>query len=309
MQNTTILVTGACGFLGRHTAHYLSAMGCSVYGIGHGSFSDAELVQVGLEKWISSDITVESLSRFDLAFDAIIHCAGGSSVAKSISDPAEDFRKTVNSTLAVLEFVRTRSPGALVVYPSSAAVYGEHDNSPIGIADSLRPVSPYGFHKKIAEELCFSYRNSFGVNSAVIRFFSIYGSGLRRQLIWDACRKLSDNPDGAEFWGTGDETRDWIHVSDAARLIHACLVSDSPPHILNGGSGIKTTIADTLRNLAEPLGMSISAVHFNGLIKKGDPMYYWADVVDSSSIGWSPQTSMEDGFRDYVDWFRAQIHD
>ena len=309
MQNTTILVTGACGFLGLHTAHYLSATGCSVYGIGHGSFSDAELVHVGLEKWISSDITVESLSRFDLAFDAIIHCAGGSSVAKSISDPAEDFRKTVNSTLAVLEFVRTRSPGALVVYPSSAAVYGEHDNSPIGIADSLLPVSPYGFHKKIAEELCFSYRNSFGVNSAVIRFFSIYGSGLRRQLIWDACRKLSDNPDGAEFWGTGDETRDWIHVSDAARLIHACLVSDSPPHILNGGSGIKTTIADTLRQLCVALGIDNAFVRFNGYGKSGDPCYYCADTGESRAIGWQPVVSLESGLKGYVEWFRENRHD
>ena len=168
-----VVVTGAFGFLGRNTAIRFKQNGYDVYGCGHGSWEIAEYAEWGIDHWVEGDIDLALLKQFNIYPDVIVHCAGSGSVAYSLKEPAADFQKTVSGTLAVLDFIRTSSPKTKLIYPSSAAVYGEHIDSPISTHEPLNPASPYGVHKKIAEELCSSYHNYFGVNSAVIRFFSI----------------------------------------------------------------------------------------------------------------------------------------
>ena len=106
---------------------------------------------------------------------------------------------------AVLEFSRLHAPDARIVLPSSAAVYGAVERTPIEEIDVLRPVTPYGAHKKIAEDLCASFGRYCGVKSAVVRLFSVYGPELRKQLLWDASWRVSRNENG--FFGTGRELR------------------------------------------------------------------------------------------------------
>ena len=130
------------------------------------------------------------------------------------SDPFADFQRTVGSTAALLEYIRVDCPGAALVYPSSAAVYGHAVQLPMQEDGPLRPVSPYGVHKKFAEDLIRSHCVMFGLRASIVRLFSIYGEGFRKQLLWDACRKLLAGE--REFFGIGDETRDWLHVDDAS---------------------------------------------------------------------------------------------
>ncbi|TDA81588.1 SDR family oxidoreductase, partial [Halomonas marinisediminis] len=79
------------------------------------------------------------------------------------------------------------------------------------------PMSPYGFSKLSAELLAQEYSQCFGVNSISVRPFSLYGPGLKKQLLWDACNKFSKGI--GEFFGTGEEVRDWLHVEDASSMI------------------------------------------------------------------------------------------
>jgi UDP-glucose 4-epimerase len=124
MRQGLVLVTGAHGFVGRHTAKYFAKQGWTVIGMGHGTWSRDEWSHWGLKEWRSCDITLENLLCFGKSPEAIIHCAGSGSVAFSMSHPYLDYQRTIGTTLSVLEFIRLHLPSAKLVYPSSAAVYG-----------------------------------------------------------------------------------------------------------------------------------------------------------------------------------------
>lgn len=296
-----VLVTGAYGFLGRYVARYFSALGCEVIGIGHGDWAEADYRVWGISSWYEANVTLASLVENIDEVDVVIHCAGSGSVAFSTQSPYQDFERTVESTIAVLEFIRLYSPKAVMVYPSSAAIYGAVSCLPIIETEASKPFSQYGTHKHLAEQLCRSYASNFGLSVAIIRFFSIYGSGLKKQLLWDACNKISiaDNV----FFGTGQELRDWIHVTDAATLIEKVLLfaSEKCP-IFNGGCGEAITVQDVLKVLMKTLGVSKEPV-FSGIARLGDPAGYQADITSVLALGWSPKIKWEIGVAEYADWF------
>lgn len=301
-----VLITGAAGFLGRHVSKAFKESGALTCGIGHGDLGREELKSWGLDEWFQADVTLGNLVATGREFDVIVHCAGSGSVSFSLQEPMADFQRTVESTLAVLEFMRLKNPEAHLIYPSSPAVQGDGDGKPLRETDPCKPVSPYGVHKKISEDLCRSYEASFGLQSTVVRFFSIYGEGLKKQLLWDAANKLLQNGREACFWGTGDEVRDWIHVEDAASLALFLSGASCCPSLVNGGSGRPHTISEILLLLRRFLGVS-SSISFNNRTRKGDPRYYCADTSLLNSLSWEPFVSLEDGLFRYAEWVRGQI--
>lgn len=301
----SVLVTGGFGFLGRAVAACFKKRGARVVGVGRGHWALEEAQRRGFDGWLNASVTLDSLLTLGESFDCIVHCAGNGSVGYSLSHPLQDFQKTVHSTADLLEFIRLRCPRAAVVYPSSAGVYGSKSDAPIREDDELNPISPYGFHKRIAEQLLESYSRTYGVRVTIIRFFSIYGAGLTKQLLWDAGTKLRAARGGpAEFWGTGDETRDWINSADAAELVAAVADPADGFRILNGASGERCTVRDTLQQLRDALGSS-SEIVFNNVVRAGDPRFYHADMRRTYATGWRPRVSLQDGLRDYARWFRV----
>jgi UDP-glucose 4-epimerase len=297
------LVTGAYGFVGRHVARALAARGAHVVGIGHGSWGRDEWRRWGVAEWHTADVTVETLITYAGEPDVVFHCAGSGSVAFSMTHPQQDFQRTVGSTLAVLEYLRVQRPAARLVIPSSAGVYGVATQMPIATGDALQPASPYGVHKKMAEDLCRSYGHHFGVRSALVRLFSVYGIGIRKQLLWDACSKLSRHETG--FAGTGLETRDWLHVEDAAQLmLVAALHASAHCPVVNGGVGEAVCIRDVVALIATRLGAGDSPT-FSGHSRAGDPTHYQADVSGALAWGWAPQRDRITEMNAYADWFKA----
>jgi UDP-glucose 4-epimerase len=232
----TVLITGAYGFLGRHTSAYFKARGCRVIGMGHGCWEGKEAADYGIDLWIQGNICNEKLTTIEEPVNCIIHCAGSSSVGHSFQDPWLDFEKTVSSTIQILDFIRAKNPGSKLLYPSSGAVYGAQPDKPIDEITCGQPASPYGIHKSIVENLCYDYSNLYGISISVVRFFSLYGPCLRKQLLWDACEKIYRADQAVTFFGTGNETRDWLHVGDAAALLYCLFESKSSFEIYNGGA-------------------------------------------------------------------------
>lgn len=296
-----ILITGAKGFLGSNTAKHFKSLGYETYGMGRGSLSITESNEIGLDYWKQGDISINSIAEFDQIFDLIIHCGGSGSVGFSIENPYEDFQKTVNGTLEVLEYMRLHNPNAHLIYPSSPAVQGEHPTSPIIEEYTGKPVSPYGYHKKITEDLCRSYSEKFGLKISVIRLFSVYGIGLKKQILWDACRKITDATDAVEFWGTGSETRDFIHIDDVISIIKALIKAKDRFVIVNGGTGKSYTIKHIIELIKVLLQKNIE-INFNQQTNLGNPVYYCADTTKLKTLGIKITKDLEQEIADYINW-------
>jgi UDP-glucose 4-epimerase len=300
---STVLVTGANGFLGRHASRAAATQGHQVIGIGHGDWAEDAWREWGLTIWHELDVTLAGLVAHAGKPDLVIHCAGSSSVGFSLENPAQDFERTVGTTLDVLEYLRTSAPDAALVFPSSAAVYGSASTFPISEESPLAPISPYGVHKQIAEDLCGSYSESFGIRVAIVRIFSAYGVELRKQLLWDACRKAVTGD--YSFGGTGRETRDWVNGEDIARLLLAAGDHAAAGQaIVNGASGTEVSVEDVLRVLLDALGVG-GKPEFTGALRAGDPLRVVGDNARALGWGWSPLRPWEDGVRQYAEWFQA----
>lgn len=300
----TVLVTGGLGFIGRYVCRHFTLQGHRVIGVGHGTASEAEVRETGLCRWQAGDVLRPSLEMLAEPIDLIVHCAGSSLVAASFGDPDVEFRKNIGAVTGVLDFARHQTRRPRIVVLSSAAVYGAVTQLPIREDASLNPISPYGKSKLAIEQCCQQYGRDHGLDIAIVRLFSVYGRGLRKQLFWDACQKLVKG-DG-RFGGTGDERRDWLHVHDAVRLIDAALkrASAAVP-IVNGGSGVSITVRDALTRLCQFWPAPTPDITFSGEARAGDPPGYEADMNAASTFDWSPTEDINRGIADYVLWARG----
>lgn len=295
------LVLGAAGFVGRHVARALAEKDWEVTGIGHGVWVREEWRRWGLDNWHTADVDAQTLLTYAGEPKLIIQCAGSGSVGFSMTHPAQDYLRSVATTLSTLEFIRVHAPKCRLVLPSSAAVYGTATEIPIRVDAAKRPLSPYGVNKLIAEDLCRSYCRTFGLQVAIVRLFSVYGVGLRKQLLWDACMKLTEGRDS--FSGTGEERRDWLHVDDAAALLVVAGEQAAPDcPTVNGGTGTAISIARIVALLHEALGTQHPVI-FSGKRRGGDPVDYEAEVTGALGWGWRPTRTLAGGVADYARWY------
>jgi UDP-glucose 4-epimerase len=299
-KSVTVLITGAAGFIGRHVAAEYAKRGMRVIGMGRGDWSDWR--EYGISEWRCGEITLDTLVEWGGVPEVIVHCAGGASVGFSVENPAVDFDLTVRTTSHVLEYIRLYTPSTCLVYPSSAAVYGQVKTLPITEDAALSPMSAYGTHKLMAEILCQLYSQQFDLSIAIVRLFSIYGTGLRKQLLWDACRKFEQG--GSEFFGTGEEIRDWLHIDDVAKLfITAAQNATSLCPIVNAGAGLGVSVKDILEQVSEQIGLGIKPT-FSSQAKAGDPNAYIADISKTRDWNWEPKINWREGVIAYVDWYK-----
>ncbi|MDA9404093.1 NAD-dependent epimerase/dehydratase family protein [Bradyrhizobium sp. CCBAU 45389] len=303
-------VTGANGFIGRHLVRELAGGGHAVHGVGHGALDPADARALGLQTWINGEVDAANLSALAAAHGLpshVLHLAGGSSVGLSIERPFEDFSRTVASTARLLEWLRSFAPESRLIVVSSAAVYGADHAGPIPESAVLTPMSPYGHHKLMMEQLCQSYVQSFGIRCAVVRLFSVYGPSLRKQLLWDICSRLRSEQRTLNLGGTGTEIRDWTDVRDVVRLLARVAEGTWKDDfdVINGGSGRGVSVAGIAEGLIGHWG-SKTAVKFSGVARPGDPISLLADnrrVLDMN-FDWS--IPLERGLADYVAWFKGQ---
>lgn len=294
------LVTGAAGFLGSKIVSALAEAGYDVVGIDRVAAPAAVPVH---ELSLPGERLDALLAEVRPAL--VVHAAGPASVGASLDDPAADFAGSVVVTASLLEAVRRHAPAARVVLLSSAAVYGNPASLPVAEDAPLAPLSPYGFHKTMVEALGREHHVVFGMKTASLRIFSAYGAGLARQLLWDVCEKARRD-DVVRLFGTGDETRDFIHADDVARAVVA--VAEHAPfegEAYNVASGTETSV----REVAEPLVRAISQgtpVEFSGEVREGDPLRWRADISRLAALGFAPACTFGEGLAEYAEWYLGQ---
>jgi len=302
----TVLVTGVTGFIGRYVARQFSEAGWSVVGLGTRPPENAPRQDLTDYKQLvlpSPELT--GIVR-KLQPQVCIHCAGRASVDLSRTDPAADFSASVAVTFNVLDALRLHAPECRLIYLSSAAVYGNPERLPIQETQSFNPISPYGFHKLMSEQLCTEFFKIYNLPTAIARIFSAYGPGLRRQVLWDICQKALTQP-ALKLLGTGDESRDFIHGRDVAKAIY--LLAEKAPcqaEVYNLANGVETTIRELAELVLDKIGQPIP-LEFDGSIRVGNPVNWQADINRLSQLGFVPEVPLERGINIYAQWCRAEI--
>lgn len=295
----TALVTGACGFLGSRIAEQLAGNGYRVVGIdrgvGHAPQGIHCLAMSLPDSALSELLETERPSL-------IVHTAGPASVAASVTDPLADFEGSVRVHAHLLDAARQTVPEARIVTLSSAAVYGNPSALPVAEDAPLAPISPYGHHKAMCEALLREYSSVFGMKTCALRIFSAYGAGLRRQLLWDVCEKATAG--SVRLFGTGDETRDFIHADDVARAVLTLAEGAAfEGEAYNAAAGEETTVREVVAQLVDALAPG-TEIEFSGEQRAGDPLRWRADIARIRGLGFEPSRSLADGLAEYAAWYR-----
>jgi UDP-glucose 4-epimerase len=297
-----ILILGSEGFIGSHCVDHYLAGNHIVYG--------ADLFEQSLRQYKYTKITrlspeFDELLRSEL-FDAVINAAGSGNVPYSMSHPVSDFEANCLDTIRVLDAIRKNQPGCKYIHLSSAAVYGNPVGLPIREEDAARPLSPYGWHKLVAEQLCKEYTAIYNVKTAITRPFSVYGPGLKKQLFWDLYQKVLNANGAIELFGTGNESRDYIHVRDVVRAIDCVITSgDLNGEVYNLASGRETTIAESVGYFMSALPDKKIQYQFNGKVREGDPLNWRADISRMSRLGFTAQHDLQEGLNEVAAWLQS----
>jgi UDP-glucose 4-epimerase len=229
-------------------------------------------------------------------------------VVASLSDPLGDLKGSALVLAHVLNRMARLPSTPRLVLISSAAVYGDPTALPVGEDAPIAPVSPYGFNRAITELVAREFQETFSVPATILRVFSAYGEGLRRQVLWDVSRMVVRDA-AVLLAGTGIETRDFLHVTDVARAI-AVVAGDSgtADETYNVASGVETPIADLAGWIVHEIGAGIP-IAFSGIRRPGDPGRWTADTSKIATLGFRASVDIETGTRSYARWALAQLTD
>jgi dTDP-glucose 4,6-dehydratase/UDP-glucose 4-epimerase len=297
-----ILIFGSEGFIGAHLVRYFLSKGEQVYGCD--LFETATLPYHYLKMSRLSPALEEVFTVAN--YDVCINASGSGNVNYSMTHPFSDFEANSLDTIRVLDCIRRLQPACRYIHLSSAAVYGNPEKLPVQETDSTRPLSPYGWHKLIAENICHEYTSIYNLQTAILRPFSVFGPHLKKQLFWDLYIKCkSSTANAVALWGTGRETRDFIYITDLVLIIDL-LIQKAPMRgeIYNVAEGKETSIAGVAELFKSELFPAVD-ISFNQQVRDGDPLNWRADISRIQSLGFKQTVSFRQGIENLIQWLRS----
>jgi UDP-glucose 4-epimerase len=308
-----VLVTGGAGFIGSNLVDALVADGHDVLVIDDLSTGRRDHLPGGVALEVA-DILGPRLPTAFATFgpEAVVHLAAQTDVTASIADPERDRAVNVDGTRLVA--AAAAAAGArLVLSASSAAVYGEPTELPLREDSPKRPANPYGASKLAAETALADALAGTGVDFAVLRFSNVYGP---RQdwrgeggvvAIFAGLLARGERP---TLYGTGDQTRDFIFVSDVVHAVRAALASAGPL----GGAGadnaaynVSTGVERSVAGVVDILGSYAGAPDGfeRAPARDGDVARSVLDPGKARrTLSWGAETPLEDGLAETWEWFR-----
>lgn len=293
--NKSILITGGAGFIGSHLADAL-AVENDVVVLDNCSKGDPATLppEVSLHQGDIRDPSV--LESFVAEADIVYHQAALVSIEESLEHPVESHGTNVSATVSLLDIARRY--GTRVVFASSCAVYGDPTELPVDEREPTSPLSPYAVDKLAADHYVRVYGQQYEFPTVALRYFNVYGPGQRGDYsgVIDAFTERARAGEPLEVHGDGDQTRDFVHVSDIVRANLAAGVTSNTGQAYNVGTGQETTIqelAETIRDLIDP---EVPITHTDP--RPGDIERSRAELSRSTrQLGYRPQVSLDDGLR------------
>ena len=294
-----ILITGSQGYIAKNIAKILKKKNFNVYGIDRGKWKKIDYKKWGYLNQINGNLTEKNLSKYNLKFDFIIHCAGSGLVGLKRK---VDFINNVKSTMSLIKFIEKNQNETKIIFMSSYSIYGNDFKSPISEKFKTKPVSVYAINKKKAEKLLLNFSKKYKSHLMILRIASLYGNGLKKQLIYDACSKISKGLN--IFYGTGKEKRDFIHISDLVNIVlYFCMKGFSNTNIINCGSGKGRQIKNVLKLISSSFNKK-NKIIFNGKKLNSNPINLISNIGQLKRIGIKPNKNFRIGVKQYVKWFK-----
>lgn len=303
-QASRVLVTGGAGFIGSHLVDGLLRDGWEVTVLDDFSSGRLENLRGGLDgralRVVRGDIREASAVREALEeVGAVLHLAAVTSVPYSLEHPDETYSVNVEGTRNLLEAC-IRGTADRFIYVSTCAVYGEPEYLPIDEDHPKRPASPYAESKLEAERLCREFQESYGLRTAVLRLFNVYGSRMRADryggVISIFMRQLGEGRP-LTIYGDGEQTRDFIHVSDAVRAMMLTLTRDDiSGETFNIATGVPTSINRLAGMISELRGVEPRLLHLEA--RAGEPRHSYGDTRRARErLGFTPKVSLREGLQ------------
>ncbi len=329
-----VLVTGAAGFIGYHLSERLLKEGDEVVGLDNlNDYYDVKLKEARLARlqksrafrFLKTDLGdrtgVEKIWH-EVKPEVVVHLAAQAGVRYSLTHPHAYARSNLEGMLDVLEACRAEKTGNLI-FASSSSVYGLNQSMPFSEKDNVdHPVSLYAATKKANELMAHSYAHLYGIPCTGLRFFTVYGPWGRPDMAYYKFTQAILEGKEIELYGEGKMKRDFTYVDDiveaVARLISKPAVgnqkwegknpdpatSPAPYRIYNIGNNAPVELARFVSAIEAATAKKAKIV--KKPVPPGDVLATAARVDDlAAAVDFRPKTSIEDGIKKFVDWYRG----
>ncbi len=302
------LVTGGYGFIGNQIAELISEEFDEVR-IFDNLSNVAREVRLPNVHLIKGDIRdTDATHKAFKDVNVVFHTAACIDVVASTRDPFFDMDNNIKGTISVCEAARIHDVSKLV-YSSSAAVYGNADRFPINEAHPIRPLSQYAVSKHCGELYLSAYHQMYEMAAVSLRYFNVYGpyqrpenaySGVISKFFYSAIKNVP-----LEIFGDGEQTRDFVYVTDVANANLLTAQSDVTDGAINIGSGAETSINELAKTVTKRVHSTVDIVH--GPPRISDGRRSLADIDKAHKlIGYEPKVNLEVGLHRLYQFFQVK---
>ncbi len=311
------LVTGGAGFIGSHVCERLLNSGHAVWAFDDlNDFYDPQLKRRNIREiqslakpfeFVQGDLTdraaVDELFA-TVKYDQVIHLAARAGVRPSLEEPALYQRVNVEGTVNVLEAARQAGVKKIII-ASSSSVYGVNSKVPFSESDPIfSAISPYAASKLACEALGHVYHHVYGMDVAMLRFFTVYGPRQRPDLAIHKFAKLISAEKPIPVFGDGSTARDYTYVTDIVDGVMACTQREFGYEIFNLGESQTVKLSRLIELLETALGKR--AIIERQPTQPGDVPITFADISKAcAQLGYNPRVKIEQGIALFIDWLRG----
>ncbi len=310
-----IFLTGGAGFIGSQLSRRLLNLGFKVICIDNlNDYYDPEIKKANLAQlkgdagfdFYHNDIRDKSALEYifqNHTIDLVIHLAAQAGVRPSIEDPQLYYDVNITGTLNILETMKKHSCTRMI-FGSSSSVYGNNKQVPFSEEHPVdNPISPYAATKKSGELLCHTYHHLYGFDIFCLRFFSVYGPGQRPEMAIAKFTKAIFEGQPIPMYGDGSSARDYTYVEDIIDGVLLSLKNLKGFDIFNLGESKTITLMNLIKLIEKVCERK--AIIDKMPMQAGDVSLTYADISKSQALlAYQPKTSIEEGVRRYVNWYR-----
>jgi UDP-glucose 4-epimerase len=312
-----VLVTGGLGFIGSNLCAELVKYGAHVTIVDNmlprqgGNLFNIRDIEDKVKVNFSDVRNGLSMNHLVKGQDYIFHLAGQVNHVDSMRNPIQDLEINCRGTLVLLEALRHNNLTARIIFAGTRGEYGSSVTLPVDENHPTNPKGIYAVTNLTAEKMVLVYDDIFGIKGACLRITNTYGP--RHQMAHDEygvfnwfIRKAVDD-EAIPVFGDGRILRDFIYVEDLVECLLMVAATDSAyGEVFNIGTGVPVSFIELAKKIVRATGSGhVQFAEFTQERKEVEPGDYYADITKiKTTTGWAPRTSLEDGIRKTVEYYR-----